>query len=126
MKLILYSNGNEDVFKKLMNKITPVIPEREVDVYRDMNNLIRRLKGPKSGISVMVLVTDRNNLSDLLSFRDFFMDQRIILVLPDGEKETMADAFKFYPRFYTTMDSNFVNLQAVLYKMLGKKEKSVQ
>jgi hypothetical protein len=41
----------------------------------------------------------------------------IIMVIPDGEKETLALAHLLLPRFLSRTESDFVDLRVVLAKM---------
>jgi len=57
-------------------------------------------------------------LLKILRIRDLLADVRIVLILPDRRKETIAAGYKLYPRFLTFMDSDPRELAAVLEKMI--------
>ena len=60
----------------------------------------------------------REDLVDLLSIRNLLDDLRVILLLPNREKETINKGHTLRPRFLTYADSNLLNVAAVLSKML--------
>jgi len=50
---------------------------------------------------------------------DWLWDTRIILILPDRDRETITNGLKLRPRFFTYADEDFGEVAAVLAKMLG-------
>ena len=71
------------------------------------------------GTRVMVIfASSEESLRGIVSLRDFLNDTKIILVLPDEKKDTMAMGFALFPRFITWLDSDLNELGAVLKKML--------
>jgi hypothetical protein len=82
-------------------------------------SLSRRLRQPRHNLAVAVLVAaSRQELLELLSIRDLLDGIRIILVLPDRQDDTIAKGHRLYPRFLTFADSDFLDVAAVLSKML--------
>ncbi|NVM57217.1 MAG: hypothetical protein HWN51_03755 [Desulfobacterales bacterium] len=67
----------------------------------------------------VLLAASREELSDILSIRDLLTDIRVILVLPDRDDDTIAKGHTLRPRFFTYADSDFVEIAAVLSKMLA-------
>ncbi len=62
---------------------------------------------------------------DLLAIRDFLSDIRMIVVLKDQEKDTITKAHRLYPRYITYADSDFIDVGAVLTKMMFLTHKAI-
>lgn len=117
MKLILYANGSNEVEERLGNIIETLIPEK-LEIFRTIDSLSRRLRQPLNDVAIAVLLaTKRKDLLKLLSIKDLFDDIKIILILPDSNKDTISLGYKLYPRFVSYADSNFMDVAAVLEKM---------
>ena len=57
----------------------------------------------------------------MLSLRKLLSDLRLILILPDRDRDTVMSAHALRPRFLTYADGNLDDIAAVLRKMLGPK-----
>jgi hypothetical protein len=103
----------EQLAKKVRTSI-PVHVVRQVDDARA--TLLYRSE--KIGVAVLFAAT-RQELLDLKSISSLLQDMRTILILPDGEEETIAVAHTMRPRFITCGDRDFRDVVAVLEKMTG-------
>lgn len=68
---------------------------------------------------VVLLMGTREDLDHLRSIKHLLEDTRVLLVLPDGNTETVRLAHEFTPRFLTYLDADFEDLSGVLKKILG-------
>ncbi len=119
MNLIFYANGKNGAGERLRVLIEAQIPKRRIKIYRTIKGLSRRLRRPRYDVAITVLfASGREDLQDLFSIRDLLWDLRIILILPDGEADTIAKGHKLFPRFLSYADGNFEDVAAVLEKML--------
>jgi len=119
MNVIFYSTIKDSIWKESQREFEGVIPSKDKEVYRTIDSLSRRLhRSPFEGSIAVLFAATREELSGLLSIRELLLDLRIILILPDRKKDTIAVGHKLYPRFLTYVDSDFKNLAAVLEKML--------
>ena len=64
------------------------------------------------------LATTKEELSGILSVRELLVDVRIILVLPDQDKDSIKKGHTMWPRFLTYASSDFSDAAAVLRKMI--------
>lgn len=120
MKLLLYAPDKCRSGKRLQKVIEALVSEEDREIYRTIDSLTSGLRQPRHDPPLAVLVAEsRENLSDILSLRDLLGDVRIMLVLPDREQNTIAKGHTLRPRFVTHADSNFVEMAAVLRKVLG-------
>ena len=121
MAVLLYASQTSSAGRKLKQIVKSLIPEEETEIYLTIDSLSRRLRQPRNNLSIAVLLAfTKKDLSDLLSIGDLFWGFRIILILPDREQSTIAKGHIFRPRFITYADNNFLEVAAVLDKMLEK------
>ena len=119
MNLLLYTTETKGNGKHLQGVIEGVVPEDKTEIYRTIDSLSHRLRRPRSDLDVAVLLAASNeDLLDLLSISALLDDLRVILLLPNREKDTIAKGHTLRPRFLTYADSNFSDVAAVLSKML--------
>ena len=119
MKLICYANPDDEAAQRARNVVHGLVPKSDTEVCRSVENLSKRLRQPGNGFCLAVLLaTSQEDLRDVLALGNLLHDLRIILVLPDRHKDTIAKALTLRPRFLTFADSDFTELSAVLGKML--------
>ena len=71
--------------------------------------------------SIAVLgVENHEELRDLIAVRPLFDDMRLILILPDRKKETLAQGHRLYPRFISHAGCEPADVGEVLAKMIGQ------
>lgn len=120
MSLVVCAQGTSEPGERLEKVIRAFVPQMQVEIYRTHDSLCRRLLQSTYDIHIAVfLATTKEELSEILSVRHLFSDIRIILVLPDREHDTISKAHALRPRFVTYADSDFLDVAAVLSKMLS-------
>ena len=118
MKISLYLPWTDEIGKRLFGMIEKLVVVDEIEVFRTIDSLVRRLKQPVFDLKITVLLaTTRKELSEILSFKDLLTDIRILLILPDGDSDTISMAHKLYPRFISYIDSDFKDVADALGKM---------
>jgi len=122
MKIFLYSHAGDPSGDKLSQQIKTNLPEAGMEVCRTIRDLSQNLRQPTedSGVAVL-LVSDQEDLKNIISLRHLFQNIRIILLLPNKEPETVAMAHQLRPRFLTDRNSDFVEVTAVLKKMFKER-----
>ena len=121
MSLLLFSSSPKGAGKRLQRLLEVVLPGQKSEIIRTISDLSARLLQPlKCHPNVVILVSkSKEELSELLSIRDLLDDVRIILVLPDRERDTVSKGHILRPRFLTYIDSHFQEIAAVLNKILA-------
>jgi hypothetical protein len=118
MELLLYAPVSQEVRKRVVDTLEPVLPENSMQVCLTLGNLCRKLQMPKQHLRVAVLVVrSPKDIMKLISIRLMFRDVRVLLVLPDTEEETIAMAHRFQPRYLTFVDKNIPALATVVDRM---------
>jgi len=119
IQLFLYARKNGDVLKRLQQSIKSVVPEKNIKNSWSIEDLSYNLSHFSSyNALVLLLVVKNNDLDDLLVIGDLLSNGRIILILPDEDKETVAKGLKFYPLFMSNICSDFKDVVTVLENML--------
>ena len=121
MNTLFYTTVTDGSGERLQRVIEGLVPEENTETYRTIHSLSHRLRQPKVSnhqTIAVLLAASRDALLDILSIRHLLCDLRIILVLPDGQDDTIAKGHSLRPRFSTYVDSDFTDVVAVLRKML--------
>lgn len=120
MKVVLCltesTNGAAGHLERIIND---VVPGDDLLVCRSSKDLSQRLRslGEKYEIAVLVAANTRE-LEEFVSLEDLLENLRVIFILPDRKKATISKGHKLRPRFLTYMDGDFMDVAAVLKKML--------
>ena len=108
--------GAYERFQGLLELINSVA---EAMVTRTIDDLTHNLRQPKHDLAFAMLFSgSKSELSDLLKMKDLLEDVRIVLILPDRDKETTMMGHKLYPRFLTDIEDKSNTLELVINKML--------
>lgn len=121
MNILYYTSTINGAGERLQEAIESVVQAENTEVYRNLESFIQRLRRPTQLLDVSILLANsRTDFLDLLSIRDLLLNLRIILILPDGNKETITRGHTLFPRFLTYANSDFKDVAAVLKKMIQK------
>ena len=118
MSVIFYAGRASDASQKLRQAIEEALPEGKAEAFNSIEGLTRRLREPRAKeITAVLLAGSPQELADFLSIQNLLLDLRIILILPDGKKDTVAQGLILRPRFLTVGKTNFSAVAAVLSNM---------
>jgi hypothetical protein len=118
-KVILYARLMEGAGEKLFDLIQRIAPAQDTEIYDSIDQFSQRLRQPTGELTVAVIIANsKEDLLNLLFIRNLLQDIRIILVLPDREKDTIEKGHRLYPRFVSYLDSNLEEVAAVLNNVL--------
>ena len=124
MSIMFFSTVSDDSSQRVQGIIGAVIDPEPLVVYRSVEALAGRLRRPLSDLDIAVVkLSTREELLDLLSLGDRLADLPTILILPDGEEDTLGKAHLIRPRFLAYADSTPNIIAAVLEKILRKHSK---
>lgn len=118
MNTLVYSASKDKAGSNLLKMIEEVMPEGNIELYRTIDSLCRRLQQPRNNLNIAVLfAASREELENIVSVRDLLYDIRIILILPDRESDTISKGHSLLPRFLTFTDGDFKDVKAVVSRM---------
>ena len=121
MTLLIYSTTTSLEEKRLLRIIELMLPEKKFKFYRTIDDFSQRLRQPvlKQRI-VILLLNSPKELEDVLSIRELLEDAKIILIAPDTNPATLARGHILRPRFLSDGKSDFVDVAAVLGRIISK------
>ena len=91
MNVIFYANQSSAQRERLQKVIEMLVPRERIESYLTMECLEKRLHQPVSEPMVFVLQISRmQELMKLLELRDYLIDRKLILILPDEDRETIS------------------------------------
>ncbi len=119
-KLLLYAPLAHRASDLLEEAVAAVIPEQLTERLHTAESLAERLRSPLNGLEVAILLaTTREELQALQSFDQMLERLRVILILPDADPQSIAQAHKLRPRYLTNIQNDFRNVAAVLRRIMG-------
>ena len=122
MKVLLYAKQVEGAGLKLRQVLEVFVPHNRLEFYHDIKSLSSRFCQPGFGHGrniLVALMTDDEDLKQMLAIREVLTDISLILILPDGRPETTRAGHLLRPRFVSCAGRDFLEIGAVLNKMLG-------
>jgi hypothetical protein len=120
-KIIVYSKARTGMGSKLQKAVDTILPGANVETFHAVSRLSERLRRPALNFPIVVLlVTSREELNNLLAIKELLLDVRVLLILPDKENDTMVLGHTLRPRFVSFRDSSFTDVVAVLGKMVNR------
>ena len=118
MRLLFYSNPDDQNNKRLEAVLHQVIPESQIELFQRLDDFGKRLRMPIEPDSIAVLsASNREELRQIQLLSGLLTEIYVILVLPDMEKDTIRIAHHLLPRFLSQKDSDFADFKKVLNKM---------
>jgi len=119
MNVLVYTKYMSETEKRLQEVIQVHVPGANIEICSTIDSLSRRLKMPENDQMIAVLLlASRKDLFEMLSICDLLREIRIIIILPDRDEDTIANGHKLHPRFLSYIDNDFMDVAAVLGKML--------
>ncbi|MFZ2448808.1 MAG: hypothetical protein WAW37_20790 [Syntrophobacteraceae bacterium] len=124
MELIFYCSDPNDFSLGLLDRVGALVTAERLVACRNFGELQASLLRPEYDLFAAILVvSSRNDLLDLISIGELLRSMRVILVLPDWERETILKGHDLKPRFLTWPAWNSNEVIAVLHKMLRNEKR---
>lgn len=121
--LVLYTGPDHPIRPRLEAGLRPLVHSRAFQAYRTLSGLTRRLRRP-GGLRDDLVVLCPVSLSELHTLETIrpllISTHRVVLILPDRSRETVAAGHAFYPRYIGFADDNLEDVFAVLQRLLGR------
>lgn len=129
MTLLFYAPELDEDSQQIKSALEERLEETSLEVYQALEGLSSRLRRPVEDPAIAVLlVPGREDLLELLSLQSLLKRMRIMLVLGQGDQETLSVAHRFRPRYlgYKTDDAG--TIPAVINTMVQglKKDESIK
>jgi len=123
MDLIIFSPKKDETGKRLQEVLSGSGLKAQTTVCPTFTSLVGELGRPAYvQRTAVLLAATRKDFNDILTIPDLLNDVHIILIIPDRDKQTIAQAHTLRPRFLSYTDSDFQDVAAVLEKMIGYRQ----
>ncbi len=120
MELLIYSSINDGAGERLLNVMRMLLPEKKFELCRSIEEFSKRLRQPIFSPTIaIILALSREELQEIISIRHLLEDAKIILIVPDTNPDTVAQGHTLRPRFLTGSESDFIDVAAVLKRMVS-------
>ena len=121
IKAIIFAGARDPLRERLHLVISMHLAMYKIEVCQTVASLSQRLHGPlPNPLIILLLISNREELCDILALCDLLNDRRIILILPDDNPDNLAMAHTLRPRFITYRDRDFLDVSAVLGRMIAR------
>jgi len=115
MKTVLYANGLKTLGKKLKSLIHAQISGTQIESCNSIEHISKILRQPLNNVSVVILlIASMEELVQVNSMQTLFDNIRVILILPDRIKDTIALGFKLKTSFISYVDNDLQDVASVL------------
>jgi hypothetical protein len=121
MNILIYASPCHADSRRLLNAVQNLSDSHHCIHYDDLTRLFDALHRSGIGSRMAVLFpSNRDELSRLVATRHLLLDMQIILILPNGESQTLSHGHALHPRFISYADSDFSDVAAVSAKLLAR------
>lgn len=112
------SGANGRLLEKIINKTFAEIYKEKLQTILELETCLKRPL-PLDVRNIYILLADsQKRLQQLIDVFDESDDNKTLLILPDENRETITNGHKLMPRFATGPHDGFMDLCAVLTKMI--------
>jgi hypothetical protein len=119
MKILFYSSIREAAGMEIAERLKALATGDGLSVYRSIEALSYGLQRLYEHDPIVILrARDRKELLRIVSLRDLLQGLRIILLVPNREKETISLAHRLRPRFLSNSENDLSDTMSVLQKMI--------
>ena len=117
--ILFYADAQAETRNRLNEAIKQVARIENIESFQSLEEFSLRLQRPKDEIaSTVLLVGEAQALIKLVGIRKQLGDLRLVIIIPDREKETIANAHRLFPRYLSYTDGDFKDVSAVLLNMM--------
>lgn len=88
-------------------------------IFQTVADLRKRLFEATHDLVVLILLIDNQAcLQDLASLREYLVDIKTIVVLPDDESDTLSLGYTFFPNYITNLNGSLRDFNGVIGRMV--------
>jgi len=120
--VLYYSEEAERRGRKLQEVLNNDLPDMRLELFTDFEELVTGFQRSEVNPAVVVLVIgSRTELDEFLALRPVLQNTRVVLVLPDQARETLALAEKLHPYYIKPPGDDFVELASIVDELLEER-----
>ncbi len=104
-----------------MRIVEKKVPKGRIKINRTVRWFAGRFRRPLEDPAIAVIfISCREELRQVVAIRDLLFGVPLVLILPDNDRDTVADAHSLRPRFLAYTYSDVREICAVLSRMIDK------
>jgi len=122
--ILFYAAQDNQVVETMERQLA----EYRVARCRSFSTVQKRLRKPRHGLEIVLVVVNRlEELDHIQEIQALMRDLRLVLVLPGRDSKMVSQAHRLAPRFIAYADHGFDQVGAVMNKMIqGSRSKLTQ
>jgi len=121
MALILYLPDDKGWNEQFTASLQNTSPDTEYTICHSIDRFAEILRTQFCTIRVaMIVVQNRKDFQRIYALKDFLEGLFLLLVLPDEDSETIAQAHRLSPRFIAQLNGDRSEMNNVLRRMLER------
>lgn len=117
MNVIVYESmkPNQERLSTLIESCGSI---QTIKFFDSFKNLVSHLRQPSMTMEIYILhPTDLEDLERLIALRNMFVDAKVILILPDDEKEMVNQGHRLHPRYMCSAQGNWEILRSIIQNL---------
>jgi hypothetical protein len=112
MASILYLPSENELERRFRKLLGFAAPKKKIGI-------CHTVRKPHSNVRLAVLFTlNRQEIMDILALGDLMADVKIILILPDDDRDTLMKAHTLRPKYVTCADCDPIDIVTVFKRMI--------
>jgi len=120
MKLLIFASEDGEAREHLVSLASGLVQPEFIEHFSSLEDFSRSLRRPLLGESLALIVaSNKQELERLVSLNRLLRDLRLILILPDHDRDSVVMGHMLRPRFLSFSDGDLTDVAAVLAKMLA-------
>ncbi len=120
MNILFFSSIKTEFGEKVKKIIEAEVYSDQIEKCRSVEEVSGRLRQPLGDLRIAIIqVKSKEELLEIDAIKFLLFGLRIILILPDRDKDTVSTGHKLFPRFVSYIDSDSNEVGDVLKNMLA-------
>lgn len=121
MHIVIFSDCKNLAYHRLNQAISSLNTTQTIEVHDEIGLFVQRFRVITVRPDLIILVPNSpEELCELLIYRELFENYKIIIILPNREKETLSKSHQFHPSFITFEDEDFNDVATIIRHMDNK------
>ncbi|MEM3402511.1 MAG: hypothetical protein QXH08_04735 [Candidatus Hadarchaeales archaeon] len=118
-KILVYWDLLKEDISILIDMLDEHLPKGGFEIIPTLERLERAVRKPgHSPLVILGVISSKDELRKLAQMGPLLEDERILLLLPDGDQETLSLAHKCGPRFVTWGPRAIFEIQEILKRII--------
>ena len=118
MNLIFYSREDDESSRQVMDRLRRGAEGERLVICRTVSEISKTLfQSTYNALAAVLTIADGEDLQEVLSIQDVLQSVKVILILPDAQKDFMSQLHVLHPRLLVQRDEDPGKVAAVIRKI---------